>query len=216
MSNRLSNDAIPYEVKLLLFDEIEPAAKAAGAPPTSIRADGTPRYTVPFIHDSYTGKSIAESFPIVEYLDRTYPETPQVLPPGTRVLQSVFIDAFQSVLAWKFGIWYSKELLESRKKVYGIDAKPPQPPTSEQRIENLKTAKAFFDGLDDAYRDHELVMGNTPVFADIALASHLVTMRMLLGDGSKEWEEVCGWNKGRIGKLIERILSYKRPGSSGR
>ncbi|KAK1223758.1 hypothetical protein PQX77_013357 [Marasmius sp. AFHP31] len=205
----LNYKSIPYLVKHLLFDEIEPTAKAVGAPSTSIRADGSLRYTVPFIYDSDTGNSVAESFPIIEYLDRTYPNTPQVLPPGTLALQSVFIDAFQDVLAFKFGLWYSKELLESRKKVYG-DAEPPQPPTLQQRTENLKRAKAFFDTLPAAYQENEFVMGKSPVFADIALASHLITARSLLGEGSKDWEEMSSWNRGRVGRLVDKILSYKR------
>ncbi|KAI3619994.1 hypothetical protein WG66_009810 [Moniliophthora roreri] len=84
---------IPYEHKFLLFSEIQAAATSVGAPPTATRPDGTPKYTVPFLYDSTKGRAVADSFLIAQYLDEAYPETPVVIPTGTRILQSIASEA---------------------------------------------------------------------------------------------------------------------------
>ncbi|KAF9270535.1 hypothetical protein L218DRAFT_993130 [Marasmius fiardii PR-910] len=46
------------------------------------------------IHDPAIGVSKVESGPIAEYLERTYSDTPTLIPDGTRALQATFRDTF--------------------------------------------------------------------------------------------------------------------------
>ncbi|KAF9542269.1 hypothetical protein CPC08DRAFT_588882, partial [Agrocybe pediades] len=47
-------------------------------------------FTVPTIHDSSTGMYLSDSFLIVQYLDKTYPNTPKFFPNDSAGLQSTF------------------------------------------------------------------------------------------------------------------------------
>ncbi|KAK1223759.1 hypothetical protein PQX77_013358 [Marasmius sp. AFHP31] len=210
----LNYKSIPYEVKHLLFDEIESTAKSVGVPPTAVHPDGSAKYTIPFIHDSSTGKAVSDSLPCIEYIDQAYPDKPQVLPASTRALQAVFIDSLQArtmalvpLIAAKWPQWYSMELLQSRKRLYP-DAKPPPAPTPEQRTQLWNALKVFVEGLN--YGENEFLTGDKPGLVDFTLGSHLTTLKLLFGEDSEEWKDASGWNNGRAGRLVEKLLSYKR------
>ncbi|KAL0564382.1 hypothetical protein V5O48_017663 [Marasmius crinis-equi] len=211
----LNYKSIPYKIEPIHFDKVEAAAKSIGAPPTTTKPDGTPKWTIPFIHDSSTGKTISDSLLIAQYLDETYPDTPRVVPEGTRVLQSVFVQAVETkmyvllpALMGKYEEYAPKELIEARKKQYGHIIAPQLTP--EQVLELWNKTKATFDELDASYGENEFVTGEKPVFADLALAAQLSIVRIMFGEESKEWKVVSGWNKGRVGRLVEKALSYKQ------
>jgi glutathione S-transferase len=75
-----------------------------GILPTSKEDDGSDRYTVPAIHDPSTVASIADSLLIVEYLEKTYPDTPEVFSNNTLALQVASVDALmgQATHLWNF------------------------------------------------------------------------------------------------------------------
>ena len=56
--------------------------KEIGAEPTTVKPDGSPKYTLPVIHDDVTGKVVSDSLKIAEYLEATYPDTPSLFPGG--------------------------------------------------------------------------------------------------------------------------------------
>ncbi|EEB97723.1 hypothetical protein MPER_02899 [Moniliophthora perniciosa FA553] len=92
----LNYKGIPYNVKFLCYEDIEPTAKSLGAGPTGVRADGkTLRYTVPFTADSETSPptAISDSIKIAKYLENTYPNAPRIHPQDTEV----FADAIFKV-----------------------------------------------------------------------------------------------------------------------
>ncbi|KAF9256783.1 hypothetical protein L218DRAFT_949716 [Marasmius fiardii PR-910] len=215
----LNYKALPFKVVTLHFDTVEATAKSLNAPPTTTKPDGSPKYTIPFIHDSNTEKSVSDSFLIAQYLDQTYPETPTVVPPGTGTLQLVFIDVVQHktvslmpVMMPKYEEWCSEELIASRAKAYpGVVKAHALELSDEQKREVWEGAKKAFDGLKQAYGPSEFVMGgDKPIFADFALASLLSVIKLMFGEESEEWKGVTGWNEGRIGRLIEKVLEYPR------
>ncbi|KAK1235657.1 hypothetical protein PQX77_001111 [Marasmius sp. AFHP31] len=215
---------LPFKVIIITMDDIEGTAKSIGAPPTSRKPDGTPRYTVPFIHDSDTGKCISDSFRIAQYLDEAYPETPKVVPAGTEILQAAFIQIVEEKLA-PIGEVYlpkvselaSSEAMESRARKYG--AIPPPLPAEEQ-VKIWEKLKVGYDGLKEAYemgdrhnrdgKERIFLMGDEPVFADLAFAAWIIMVKITWGDESEEWESATRWVDGRAGRLVERVLKYER------
>ncbi|KAG7098005.1 hypothetical protein E1B28_005313 [Marasmius oreades] len=213
----LNYKKLPFKVSIIALDEIERTAKSIGAPPTTSNPDGSPKYTVPFIHDSSTGKSISDSLMIAEYLDKAYPTTPKLVPEGTRVLQAVFADAVNakfyaltSVFLPKFPEWFSPEFVAAIEKRMG----PPKLLSQEETKEVWAKGKKSFDELLGTYESAgvgKFVMGgDKPVFADFALAAMLSGVKIMFGDESEEWKNVSGWIGGRVGKLLEEVLKYER------
>ncbi|KAJ8077595.1 hypothetical protein AAF712_009061 [Marasmius tenuissimus] len=218
----LNYKKLPFEIKPIAPDDIEATAKAVGAPHTSILANGKPRYTIPFIQDHNTGKAVSDSFRIAEYLDEAYPDTPKVIPDGTRALQLVFIDALTPKFMLLIPVVFPKfeELypgfIAGRRKVYGGGPDSPYPDfpqlTEEQKKGMWVQAKASFGQLEAAYGEEKLwVMGGKPVFADFALSVFFVTLMVACGEESEEWKDVSGWAGGRIGRLVEETLKYRSP-----
>ncbi|KAF9264346.1 hypothetical protein L218DRAFT_1027754 [Marasmius fiardii PR-910] len=213
----LNYKKIPYKYSAVKFEDVEQTAKSINAPPTTTKPDGSPKYTTPFIHDSSTGQSVSDSLVIVEYLDKAYPTTPRLVPEGTQVLQAVFTDsvsakfyALAGAFASKYQQWLSAEFLASLEKRVG-----PRKPLSEEEVKELWVkGKKSFDELTVAYDaavgSGLFVMGEKPVFADLALAAAVVQVKVLFGDDSEEWKDASAWIDGRAGKVVEAILTYQR------
>ncbi|KAL0579555.1 hypothetical protein V5O48_002435 [Marasmius crinis-equi] len=218
----LNYKKIPFTIKTLLFDAIEPTAKSLGADPTGKKADGSPKYTVPIIEDHTKGKVVSDSLRIAEYLDQAYPDTPVVVPPGTQELQSKLMDevtertgVMQRFQMMKWVKFCTPELLESRKKAHGDQQLPPGflEFTPEEEAAAWVKAKESFEELDKKFYEGKglFLMGDKPVFADLAIAAWMVTGKVINGgEESKEWKETAGWINGRVGKLTEEALKYKR------
>ncbi|KAL0566839.1 hypothetical protein V5O48_015162 [Marasmius crinis-equi] len=216
----LNYKKLPFMVTIITMDDIENTAKSIGAPPTSKKADGSPKYTVPFIYDSCAAKCVSDSFLIARYLDEAYPDTPKVIPTGTEILQAVFIDTVEKKLPPISAVYLpkiiefsSQEALEGRAKKYG----PIPPPLSaEKQAEVWKKLKEDYDGLNDAYDmsadsgAQGFLMGDNPVFADLAFAAWITMVKLTWGDDSVEWEGVSGWVRGRAGRLVENVLRFER------
>ncbi|KAF9264349.1 hypothetical protein L218DRAFT_1027765 [Marasmius fiardii PR-910] len=215
----LNYKKLPYKYSVVRFEDVEPTAKSVNAPPTTAKPDGSPKYTVPFIHDSSTGQSVSDSLAIVEYLDQTYPATPRLVPEGTRVLQVVFTDSVSAkfyvlsgVLTPKYQQCFSAEFLAAVEKQFG----PPRKPPSEEEVKELwAKGRKSFDELTAAYDgttagSEVFVMGEKPVFADLALAAAAAHVKFLFGDDSEEWKDVSSWIGGRVGRMVEAILKYER------
>ncbi|KAG9096392.1 hypothetical protein FS749_008597 [Ceratobasidium sp. UAMH 11750] len=94
----LNYKGLPYQVKYLKFEDVEPTMKAMGIPPTS---KTFPYYTLPMITDPSSDPNgqpihVSESFKIAMYLDEKYPapKYPAVLPVETRSLQKLFVENY--------------------------------------------------------------------------------------------------------------------------
>ncbi|KAJ7592383.1 hypothetical protein C8J56DRAFT_779120, partial [Mycena floridula] len=85
-----------YRTNWIEYPDIGNVAKQIGARPTGTRA-GKPLYTVPMIHDDSTNIALAESIVIAENLDKTYPDSPCLMPVGAFSLHMAFVDALRPV-----------------------------------------------------------------------------------------------------------------------
>ncbi|KAG7091783.1 hypothetical protein E1B28_008188 [Marasmius oreades] len=213
----LNYKKLPFTLVPLNLEFIEPTAKSLGASPTTTYPDGSPKYTVPFIHDSTTGKAISDSQVITEYLDATYPDTPVVISKETRVLQSVFIETISNKLMGLVPILYTKatsdEMREARKKqkfnpyAHVMDSEL----TAEQEKEIWENVRKEFEPLESYYTNNQLfIMGDRPVYADLCFAAFGSVVKFACGDESEEWKEMSSWVGGRIGRVVEEVLKYKK------
>lgn len=88
----LNIKGLPYTNEWVEFPDVEALCKKLGLPPDRYLPDGSAVYTVPVIYDPNTDSHHVESKAIAKYLDKAYPETPQLFPHGTDALQTAFIE----------------------------------------------------------------------------------------------------------------------------
>ncbi|ESK89757.1 hypothetical protein Moror_16840 [Moniliophthora roreri MCA 2997] len=210
----LNYKGIPYTTVWVDFTLIEETAKQLGALPTAVRADGSPKYTVPIIKDSKTGAVVSDSLRIAEYLDETYPDTPPVVPKGSRALQAAFADTsilkfipFVPLVRPHTQPYYSKPTQEAFDILFG------GPVVELSEDEKTKLMVQGREGLAQVSawlkKDGVFVMGDKPVFVDFSLAAWFFILRIAFGKDSREWKEIADWDDGRWSKLLEGVESYQ-------
>lgn len=79
----LNYKRVPYVTEWVEYPDIAALYIKHDIPAALTKADGSPYYTLPMIHDSATGATIADSLQIAKYLDATYPDTPRLFPDDT-------------------------------------------------------------------------------------------------------------------------------------
>jgi glutathione S-transferase len=207
---------LKYKVALIGYEDIELTAKSVGAAPTATKPDGiTPRYTIPFIHDSDKNAVVSDSIRIAEYLDNEYPSTASALPNNTCVLQAAFAETVFETSRSLLGPYLgprlrecmSQRLIEGQRKLYGTSLADVEL-TSEERVEAWKKGEAAFAKIGKYYPDGRLyVLGNTPSYGDFTIVGMWWYARELLGRESSEWKEFSRWLGGRIDKLVDAVDS---------
>ncbi|KZV62795.1 hypothetical protein PENSPDRAFT_657840 [Peniophora sp. CONT] len=85
----LNIKGLPYRTEWVKFADVGPKMKSLGVGPPQ---PGPIPYTIPTIVDPSTQALVNDSFAIAQYLDKTYPDTPALVPPGTAALQVSFIN----------------------------------------------------------------------------------------------------------------------------
>ncbi|KAF6756201.1 hypothetical protein DFP72DRAFT_894858 [Ephemerocybe angulata] len=215
--------------------EIETQIRALNLPPNDLdlKPDGSLRYTIPVLHDEATGEAISDSARIIDYLDRAYPDTPQVTSPSTRVTSFAFESTIQGLLLPHLYLVVGPKAVKLqpgdvrkayfRSVVEGALGAPIEEwlanPENPQKV--WKDVQGGFDVIDGYYRKAEVIAGvgreeekgvfiggKGMVYADVALASILVWVWKVLGEESEEWKRLVMWNGGRWGRLHEAIKGY--------
>jgi len=208
---------IPYKTVWVEYPDIEALAVKLGIKPTSWRPNGQPYYTLPIIHDPTTNVSISESFDIIAYLDRTYPDTPTLLPKGSRVLQA----AFEPAVLAAFGVLEYAIVLPATHKIINTASQEffwrtknmaqlnPGGDTTEH-WKKLKEGLGTVDGwLKRKEEAHKYIAGDTISFADISLVARLLWPKRVFGEDSEEWQRISSWHGGRWGALVEEFKEYE-------
>ena len=118
----LNYKGIPHKTEWVDFPDIATVAKRIGAPHTFSRRGGQPSYTVPILHDPATDRSLSGSLQIALNLERLYPHSPKLFPPGTDDLIVDFDNRFLRVVGVALAplllsrIW--AQLRDERSKEY--------------------------------------------------------------------------------------------------
>ncbi|KAF8994491.1 hypothetical protein BDQ17DRAFT_1401424 [Cyathus striatus] len=183
----LNYKQLPYKTQWIEYPDIELFCKNKGIAPTGTKTDGSPFYTLPAIHDDTTGVFLADSIPIAQYLDETYPYTPVVIPIGTEVLMNAFIDACTAKMT---AIW----------------------PIA---LPNIVDIFLMHLGLGDIVAWFEknggksFVMGDKPTFCDFVLGATLTGFKVILGEDSIDWKAVSSSHGGRLARFLDDLKDYQ-------
>lgn len=179
---------------------------------------------MPAVYDPRTGAALQDSVKIAAYLDEAFPDTPRLLDPSTRVLETAFQDAlFQTVhqplnplilptcigYLLPAGQAYFRPKMEAIMGCKLADLCPP-----EKRPEQWAVVEKGFGVLaswfESAGDDRLLLTGggingeNGRVsHADTSLAAFLIFLRLNLGKESEEWRRVESWNEGRWKRYLD-------------
>ncbi|KAF8079137.1 hypothetical protein FPV67DRAFT_1467644 [Lyophyllum atratum] len=219
----LNFKGVPYKTEWVEYPDIEALAKKLGAPPTGKRPDGSPLYTVPIIHDPSTNTTVADSIAIAEYLDKTYPDTPKLLPTGTVALQNAFTNAFfaTGMPALQFAMPATHRILTSgsdayfrlhREKAFGktMETLTPTGPARDEEWAKVKAGLSTVDGwLQAAKAEGPYFGGKTPCFSDFFVAARLMWYRQIFGENSPEWTDIKTWDEGRWAAYVESLKPYE-------
>ncbi|KAE9402947.1 hypothetical protein BT96DRAFT_1083826 [Gymnopus androsaceus JB14] len=157
------NVGIAYKTVWLEYPDIEETMKKIGALPTTTkkRDPSCPLYTIPAIYDDSTGTAIADSVLIAEYLDKTYPSTPRLIPQGTHALQGAFRTAeyYERTRCADMGV--------PTLEVLRVPAE-----ARDAEWDKVKDAFGYVHGL--MKENDDWIMGDTISFADFIVASMIV------------------------------------------
>ncbi|KAF8630565.1 hypothetical protein AX17_005377 [Amanita inopinata Kibby_2008] len=100
----LNFKGVPYKTEWVNHTEVEPLFEEKSIPASTTWPDGRPRYTLPSILDTDAKIGVTESQQIAEYLDKAFPNTPKVIPPGTEALQAAYVASYMQHFKalWQF------------------------------------------------------------------------------------------------------------------
>ena len=215
----LNYKRLRYRTKWVEFPDVERTMRHIGAPPSAVRSDGHPIYTLPVLIDPNTHAStpriLSNTNHIAEYLESTYPARP-VFPEGTRALQTLFVHFIQEVFSkplLPIMIPLSHQQLPERTQMHFVGGHgPPGALAGPQRELAWQAVKEQFDFLatimdkNSGDGDGVVAMGHDVTYADFALCAVLIWIeRMAAHDG---WARVRTWNGGRWHRLLDRCREY--------
>ncbi|KAJ8090080.1 hypothetical protein PM082_018660 [Marasmius tenuissimus] len=207
----LNYKKIPFTLVNLSLDSIEPTAKSVGAPPTTTSADGTPKYTVPFIYDHDNKKAVSDSLDIAKYLDKVYPDAPRLFAEGSEKAQEDLINAWMQAIGPVFPllmvrIWdlFSEEMKQDRIR-RGEEAMYTSIKfTKEQEKEAwVKSKKAFNEVKRVDVEDNEFV------FANMVLGVIAGIVKIAFGVESDEWKDMSSWADGNVGRAVDIAAKHE-------
>ncbi|KAJ8090059.1 hypothetical protein PM082_018639 [Marasmius tenuissimus] len=204
----LNYKKLPFKLVVISINSLELTAKSLGATPTDKHPDGSPKYTVPFLHDSDKNRVVSDSFAIAEYLDEAYPDTPRLIAEGTAKAQNDLINAREAAIGILLPITYPKVFSlwsEDARALYRSRGAPLELTLSPEEQKELwaEGRKAF----EEAEKQHG--GDNDYFFADLALAGFAWSGRYPFGEESSEWGELKSWAGGKVGRVTDAAVEYK-------
>ncbi|KAK0471130.1 hypothetical protein IW261DRAFT_1513179 [Armillaria novae-zelandiae] len=219
----LNYKRLRYRTIWVEFPDVEATIRSMGAPPSAVRGDGRPVYTLPVIVDPTRNPAapqiLSNTNTIAEYLESTYPARP-VFPQGSRALQTLYVHYIQEVFVkplLPIMVPLSHQRLPERSQSHFRTADTPSPPGQSlppgpQREAAWVAVREQFDFLANVLAkntgdgDGVVAMGREVSYADFAVCSVLIWIeRMAPKDG---WSRVRTWNGGRWCQLWERCRPY--------
>ncbi|KAJ3504021.1 hypothetical protein NMY22_g18056 [Coprinellus aureogranulatus] len=232
----LNIKGIKHKTEWLNYGKLEDQLKELEIEPTKVLPDGTPFYTVPAIHDPSTNTTISDSHRILEYLDKTYPSTPQIsnspYPLDEDVLKSAFGHMWLLPLTLMLkGMWglVAPTIISGLDKAGASKYKERFEEKSgltldsvledSKKRELLDIARANFSEVDATLEEIKKkyggggpwLLGKEVKLPDLAVAGSLAWILAIVGEDGELWKEVMKWDDGRdLGPLQTSPISPNR------
>jgi len=194
----LNIKGLPYRTVWVEYQDIEPLCKKIGAAKTS-PSSAIP-YTLPVIHDPAHNAAVSDSIEIARYLDKTYPDTTRLFPPGSHALQVAFQSAHADTVAQAMGLIMlplSCALLNPESEPYfrrtrearfgmKMEEFSPLGPKRDSHWKTLSESHGVMASWLAQNSEGPFVMGDQISYADATVAAFLIWMRTVFGSESAE------------------------------
>ncbi|EMD37292.1 hypothetical protein CERSUDRAFT_73205 [Gelatoporia subvermispora B] len=225
----LNYKGLPYKTIWVEYPDIESVCKEIGAESTGfgLLKEGKPYYSLPVIHDPNTGTTISDSIRIARYLDKTYPDTPTVIPAELEAFHAVFEDAFFQTICMPllpvmmpFGCPQLNPrseayFRETREEKFGpmlggkLENWAPAGPVRDNRWKAVQAAFTKMAGWLSADGQERLFFkGKKLCYTDILVAAWLMAMKRVFGSDHPEWLQVEKWDGGRWSRLVHAVEKF--------
>ncbi|KAG2012962.1 hypothetical protein CC2G_009908 [Coprinopsis cinerea AmutBmut pab1-1] len=226
----LNFKGLPYKTEWVEYPDIAALYQKNNVPAPAKQSDGSPYYSLPLIHDSKTNTFVADSLEIAKYLDKTYPDTPKVLPDGEEglakttqflgelggtmfplfpIIFPATVPILNEVSKGHFKVARAKNLVSVFNNIKSIDEIQLSEKEVEERWEQVR---AGFQGLDSKFggegKEFAWFAGDKITFADLALGGMLLWIKLVWGEESAEWKRVSGWNNGKWATMLKKLEAY--------
>ncbi|RDX53699.1 hypothetical protein OH76DRAFT_1398812 [Lentinus brumalis] len=225
----LNIKGLSYRTVWVEYPDIEALYKKLGVEPTDTGPTGAPFYTLPLIYDPKTKEYVSDSAAIARYLDKTYPDTPMLIPKETDALHAAFQRAFAAVFnpgnagfSWimmpetyvRLNPASQGYFRRTREQWFGMALEELAPRGSEKRQKHWEVVKDAFHevaGWLQAGGQERLFFlgGETICYADIVIAAFIIWFRNTFSEDSAEWRDMLSWDGGRWGKLTEAFRKHE-------
>ncbi|KAF2161907.1 hypothetical protein M409DRAFT_69437 [Zasmidium cellare ATCC 36951] len=155
----LNFKGIPYQTKWVSVLDISSLREELGVRANRTLPDGTPLHTLPMIQDAVTKEIVGDSFEIVLYLDRAYPDSPKLLRPYTAGLTAAFNAHMDEVFTKHLGLCTRtsfdpavvEEVMAMFAKRFGVSSLADMQLSNEQREDMFVSFEVALGELTKAY-----------------------------------------------------------------
>lgn len=221
----LNYKGLPYKTTWVEYPDIAEVCKEIGAAPTIIRPDGTEGYTLPAIYDPSTKTAVSESAMIARYLDKTYPDTPTLIPAETDAFHAAFQEAFLLTIQMKLSpimLPHTAARLNppseayfrrTREAMFGkkLEEFSPVGPIREGQWKEVQSGfKKLSEWMAADGKEKPFFMGNTVCYADLTIAGWLVWVKCILGADGEEWAAIRAWDGGKWAQFMQYFEKYEK------
>ncbi|KAJ7159108.1 hypothetical protein C8R43DRAFT_994922 [Mycena crocata] len=214
----LNFKGLAFKTEWVEYPDIAALYTSIGAKPVEMRADGTPYYSLPIIHDPNTGAVVSESALIADYLDATYPDTPRVVPQGMSALQTGFRKAFESTARPKlipYILPAAAAILNPRSNDYYVRTREESfgkklqdvVPKGEEPWREVEAGWGEVSGW--MKEDGPFVLGQEVSFADFVIGADLQWCMKAFGEDSEKWLQMKEWHGGKWERLLLNLKKYE-------
>ncbi|KAH6892747.1 hypothetical protein BKA70DRAFT_1324008 [Coprinopsis sp. MPI-PUGE-AT-0042] len=221
----LNLKGIPFTTHWVELKDVQTIAPLIGAKPTIKLPDGGVMYTVPIIYDPSTGKVLADSLPIAEYLDAAYPALPPLIAPGALGLTRAAVYAVSKDIPNLYPFIVpttinvitpaSREYFRTTREAFFKSTLEDLAPKGEARESEWEKVKGMFEAFGSWYDGENLggarkwITGEHATYPDLVIAAACMWLIRVLGEDSAEWKEIKEWQGGRWAKLLEDCSVYE-------
>ncbi|TFK22113.1 hypothetical protein FA15DRAFT_671854 [Coprinopsis marcescibilis] len=230
----LNYKGLPYKTENIEYAEIADLYKKHGIPPAIVFPNGHAHYTLPVIKDDSSGKDVfvVDSLEIAKYLDKTYPNTPRLIPDvedaeaQIKAFENQMNGTFVSVMPVMFKASLSSITERSQEFFKAARVRdmnfifPHKPVSSWDDIqftpEEVQAAWASLekplDALSNRFGGKETfhwALGDQITSADLILAGLLLCVKAVNGEDSPQWQSIMTWSNGKWKTFLDKLEPYQ-------